>query len=148
MKINELINEALDNPYPYTWVQKSIGWIDSYFGTDDGSIVLVNFFKPAPEYDAWGIGFERDNNFNITGQGDAHRIFTTVIDIMFEFVDQHSPEYILFSSKEQSRTKLYNRLISKLCHQKGYTLLSDYPDVFDKLLKGHGEKFILGKIDK
>ena len=49
--------------------------------------------------------------YGVTGGGDAFVIFATVIHALKMFVRAHGRPFILFTAKEASRQKLYDRFI-------------------------------------
>ena len=112
MRINELLTEVGDNPYPSKLVQK-IGKEYKSFASKDGRIQLTMVVKNRGRI--LDINFVVDGSADITGGGDQFRIFSTALDI----IDKNLPEMILktkptsvsFSAKtgDSSRVKLYNK---------------------------------------
>ena len=76
----------------------------------------------------WQVEFYRNNSQEVTGEGDAQRIFATVLGAIEKFIKKHDPLQITFSaSKEvepgqnsESRAKLYNRLVDRYAAAWGY----------------------------
>ena len=65
---------------------------------------------------AWDFTFQSDDqndSFGVTGQGGkkAFVIFATVIHALKEFVRAKGRPFIIFTAKEASRRKLYDRFI-------------------------------------
>ena len=60
----------------------------------------------------------------ITGTGDQVAVFSTVANILKDFVQSYKPNIIYFSAKEQSRIKLYTTLSKRL--SKMSYLKNDY----------------------
>jgi hypothetical protein len=75
------------------------------------------------------VEFYRNNSQEVTGEGDAQRVFATVLTAIQEFLKIEQPANISFSaSKEvepgqnsESRAKLYNRLVQRYAGSWGYT---------------------------
>jgi hypothetical protein len=81
--------------------------------------------------DAVDIEFKRGGSFDVTGRGDAERVFGTVIQAVTTYLSKYRrPEYILFSGKETSRNKLYLRLVARYAARYGYQEIgiNDLPD--------------------
>jgi hypothetical protein len=53
----------------------------------------------------------------VTGTGEAFQVFSTVIDILRDFVKKHEPAMIKFSALEPSRIKLYSRLVDMVASE-------------------------------
>lgn len=64
----------------------------------------------------WLVGFYRDGDHDLTGAGDALKIFSTVLDVIKLHCRKHKVNYLGWSAKksETSRVKLYNRLIKRV----------------------------------
>jgi hypothetical protein len=78
--------------------------------------------------DEWQVEFYRDTSQALTSQGDAQRIFATVINAVQKFVKKHKPQLVRFSATKevepgqnsQSRAKLYNRIVNRYANDWGY----------------------------
>ena len=77
--------------------------------------------------DAVDIEFTRGGSYDITGRGDAERVFGTVMQAITTYLSEYRrPDYILFSGKESSRNKLYLKLVARYAAQFGYkTIVQD-----------------------
>lgn len=53
-------------------------------------------------------------SFQITGTGRAYEVFSTVVDILKDFIDVEQPLLIDFGADEVSRQKLYARIIQRV----------------------------------
>ena len=73
----------------------------------------------------------------VTGEGDAQRIFATVLSAIQQFIKKKHPDRVRFSADKegdddddqygQSRTKLYNHLVQRYANSWGYnTYIDDY----------------------
>lgn len=128
------IMEAFDQPYRLTWEQGEYDSYDAYTQLPDGSNLSIHFnLESAGPYgtdEEWQVEFWRNQSLAVTGEGDAQRIFATVLAAIEDFIGMEHPERIAFSaSKEvepgqnvQSRAKLYDRLIQRYAAGWGYTV--------------------------
>jgi hypothetical protein len=118
MKINELFSKE----YPITWKRNR-----AYFKTANGrpGVVMFDSDEPAEgDYSLVDIEFSIQDEFGVTGQGDASSIFATVFTAIREYIANNSPDFITFDAKEPSRQKLYNRMVTRL---PGYQLVKADP---------------------
>ncbi len=79
-----MLTEAFDKPYRFRKKELFKGYIVYNFIPDDGSDIDV-FFKEneiSDEESVWFVTFERNLEMGVTGEGDAMRIFATVIDVL------------------------------------------------------------------
>ena len=71
-----------------------------------------------------------------TGGGDAFKIFSTVLDIIKDYIKNNDPEGIKFAANKdelfgqdkwetQSREKLYNKMIERFATKAGYEVDAD-----------------------
>jgi hypothetical protein len=143
LKTNK-VAEAFDQPYPIQWEQSDYGDYDALATLPDGTYLNIMFEHVTP-YEV-NISFWRNNSLEVTGEGDAQRIFATVLIAIQKFLTMEQPSNITFSaSKEvepgqnsESRAKLYNRMVNRYAAAWGYT-----PHSFD-----HGDevKYELSRI--
>jgi hypothetical protein len=139
MRIHELINEGFDQPYPFTWEDSEYGDTDALARLPDGSNLSIMFNKQQDEdgEEAVQIEFYRNNSQEVTGEGDAQRVFATVITAIQKYIKQHNPLKLTFSASKlldptvyyepdepqpnpESRAKLYDRLIQRYSRAWGY----------------------------
>jgi hypothetical protein len=120
----ENLAEALDStPYPYEEISSThhnyIASRSQYiFTTEDNLPYVAMIFK----YPGNRIRIEFKSTkqtrdflgFEVTGTGDARKVFATVIDIVKKYVDKHHPVEISFSAKEPSRVRLYDAFLKRL----------------------------------
>ncbi|MBC8554741.1 MAG: adenylyltransferase/cytidyltransferase family protein, partial [Candidatus Brocadiales bacterium] len=122
---NDLVlNETFDQPYDYKWEMQhpKKWWATAELERPSVklSIVIQKVFD-----NEWEIEFTRDMSQDKTGEGDAMRIFATVIKALKEFVADVHPEYINFraektGSNTDSRPNLYRKLIKRYAKEWGY----------------------------
>lgn len=76
---------------------------------------------PESYYNLRSMGYVAQGRYSLTKTGDSFRIMATVIDIFKEFVKIEQPDEITFTAKEESRRRLYERLVSMAsAHIPGY----------------------------
>ena len=134
------LNEAFDKPYRYTSKghTKKEGNVTYNFKTDvedprfdDPSDIDVYFESDKEEEPNYTISFDRDGSTSVTGEGDAMRVFATVIAIIKDFVKKRDPKLMGFSAFKDvfasstapgkgSREKLYDRMLKKYAGSMGY----------------------------
>jgi 8-oxo-dGTP pyrophosphatase MutT (NUDIX family) len=124
------VDEAFDQPYKSKWETSEYGDVDASTKLPDGTYLNIMFNQ---EYDGEGeeviqVEFHRNNSQEVTGEGDAQRIFATVLGAIQKYIKKYKPPQITFSaSKEvepgqnsESRAKLYNRLVDRYAASWGY----------------------------
>ena len=133
MFISELfVNEAFDQPYPSKWEKSDYGDYDALAKLPDGTNLSIMFNHEGD--DEWQVEFYRNNSQEVTGEGDAQRVFATVLNSIQQFIEKQHPGRIRFSATKedndgtsQSRSKLYNRLVQRYANLWGYSVdISDY----------------------
>jgi hypothetical protein len=151
MRAQEFVTEAFNQPYKMKWEKSDYGDVDALVTLPDGTYLTIMFEHVTP-YEV-NISFWRNNSLDVTGEGDAQRIFATVLAAIQKFLTMEQPANISFSaSKEidmdaddsgakfnpESRAKLYNRMVNRYAAAWGYT-----PHSFD-----HGDevKYELSRI--
>lgn len=131
------IMETFDQPYAVTWEKSEYGSYDALARLDDGTNLSINFnlesSGPEGMDEEWQIEFWRNNSLDVTGEGDAQRVFATVLMAIQEFIKKENPERVRFSAAKddndnnQSRTKLYSRLVRRYAASWGYSVdVSEY----------------------
>lgn len=136
MRITEIITEAFNAPYPMTWEHGDESH-DALVKLSDGSNLSIMFSQDygdlgEPE---WQVEFWRNNSQDVTGEGDAQRIFSTVLSAIQQFIQLEEPEHIRFSASKEtdagernrSRSSLYTSLVKRYANSWGYSVeVSDY----------------------
>ena len=132
-----IMNEAFDRPYAMKWEKSEADdSMDALVRLPDGSNLSIMFNM---DYDEEGeevvqAEFWRNNSQEVTGEGDAQRIFATVLAAIQQYIKKHKPKRLSFSaSKEvdmdadhvekfnpESRAKLYDRLVQRYARAWGY----------------------------
>jgi len=134
-----IMKEAFDKPYKTKSEKSEHGDIDILAKLPDGTNLSIMFNQ---EYGDEGeevvqVEFYRNNSQEVTGEGDAQRIFATVLDAIQKYIKKYKPQRLSFSaSKEidptlyygpddtlpnpESRAKLYDRLVQRYSKALGY----------------------------
>lgn len=136
MRASEILTELFDPKAGFD-LKWDAGSSTEQFATAydrQGRAIDISFIKSEG---LWDIEFERDGAMDITGGGDAERVFATVINAIKIFVDKVKPEFIVFSAKEPSRQSLYKALANRVGRQIGYKL---YPLDFERAMAITGSK--------
>ena len=119
------LDELLNNPLPWTETDVSDDYVEYMFSVEDLGMYMVSFSDVGADDGTWELSFAlydndqgRAQNTIVGTGGKELQVFATVKDILQDFMQSHSSgvEYIEFSSKEPSRTKLYRRLARMLGH--------------------------------
>jgi len=131
MKIAELF-ETFDQPYPLSWTGETDGFqgpgphggMRAFANLPDDTPLLIMFnHEGNGEYQ---VEFHRNHSQDVSGEGDAYKIFATVLHAIKKFIKERSPEMIFFSGEKgdigdnPSRTNLYSRMVQKFARQLGY----------------------------
>ena len=129
-KAQQPVNEAFDQPYRLKWEHGDYGDVDAYAKLDDGNYLSIMFNKGynQDKEEAWNVEFFRNNSQEVTGEGDAQRVFATVLSAIQKFIKKYKPNKVIFSaSKEveqgqnaQSRARLYDSLVQRYARAWGF----------------------------
>jgi len=131
MKINEIITEAFDKPYAFNWSRGDHGDYDVFVKLPDGSPLNIAFNREGD--DGWHVAFDRGHSQEITGEGDAQRIFATVLTSIQQFILKENPDRLYFSASKDvepgqnptSRARLYERMVRRYANSLGYDVVVD-----------------------
>jgi hypothetical protein len=134
------IDEGFDQPYPIKWEKGMHGDIDASAKLPDGTYLSIMFNKldnVKPDDKTWMVEFYRNNSQEVTGEGDAQKVFATVLTAIQQFITKYKPLKIYFSASKlldpsinygpddvvpnpESRAKLYDRLVQRYAKAWGY----------------------------
>jgi len=126
------VNEAFDQPYKILrWEKGDYGDVDAIARLDDNTFLSIMFnkgFSQGTKEEAWSVEFYRNNSQEVTGEGDAQRVFATVLSAIQTFIKKYKPNRVIFSaSKEveqgqnaESRASLYDRLVQRYAKSWGF----------------------------
>ena len=117
---NTQINELFRSPSDWEWFNTG-----PYRAVADFEVGDVPYIFSAellnPKAKAWHISFkakgdEFSNEYGVLGTGNASHVFSTVLDIMRDFLKVYKGNVntLKFSADEPSRVKLYSRMIDRL----------------------------------
>ena len=129
------VAEAFDNPYKTKIEKSDYGDVDMLAKLPDGTNLSIMFNNQGD--DEWQVEFYRNNSQEVTGEGDAQRVFATVLASMQKFIKKYKPWRLTFSATKlldptiyyepdqpvpnpESRAKLYNRLVQRYATAWGY----------------------------
>ena len=125
-----VIKESFDQPYPIIWSRGEYGDVDGFTTLADGSRLELLFNLENKESKQWMFQFYRDDRDDVSGQGDAQRVFATVLNALKIFLRRRRPNRLHFSAsretdsgqKSQSRSNLYTRLVQRYAPTWGYNV--------------------------
>lgn len=83
-----------------------------------GNYIDINFVPVRPNIT--DMEFSRNDSFDVTGGGDAGRVFATVLEAAKKYLEGYRPPVIVFTGKSGSRSKLYQRMVDRFAQQFGY----------------------------
>jgi hypothetical protein len=128
--IKDEITEAFDYPYKLKWKKSSYGDVDASATLDDGNYLNISFNQDENQDGelVWNVEFDRNYSQAVTGEGDAQRVFATVLSAIQIFIKKYKPLKLAFgASKEvdqgqnsQSRARLYDSLVQRYARAWGY----------------------------
>jgi hypothetical protein len=160
------VNEAFDNPYKGKWEKSDYGDIDVNAKLPDGTYLNIMFNLQTGDdgEEVVQVEFYRNNSQEVTGEGDAQRIFATVLDAIQKYIKKYKPQRLSFSASKavdmdaddveyfnpESRAKLYDRLVQRYSKALGYRAFrADNGDIviyeLSRLGQGVAENFHDGK---
>jgi cytidyltransferase-like protein len=133
--VEQGVAEAFDNPYKTKTEKSDYGDVDMLAKLPDGTNLSIMFNNQGD--DEWQVEFYRNNSQEVTGEGDAQRVFATVLASMQKFIKKYKPWRLTFSATKlldpstyyepdqpvpnpESRAKLYNRLVQRYATAWGY----------------------------
>jgi len=123
----DTIYESLTQPYELIdWDKEDFSEsVKTWAALPDGTYLEIDFDQESPDLNDWTVTFHRDDTMDLTGQGDAYRIFATVLFAIRKFVIDQNPDAISFSAfknKDEtgSRQSLYTALAKRYANSLGY----------------------------
>ena len=131
MRAKDFITEAFDRPYAFNWQRGDHGDYDVFVKLPDGSPLNISFVREGD--DGWHVAFDRGHSQDITGEGDAQRIFATVLTSIQQFIIKQDPARLYFSASKdvehgqnpESRARLYERMVNRYAAAMGYDVVVD-----------------------
>ena len=125
------VNEAFDQPYKLKWEKGDHGDVDAIAKMDDGNYLSIMFnkgFSQETKEEAWSVEFYRNNSQEVTGEGDAQRVFATVLSAIQTFIKKYKPNKVFFAANKVddtghdslSRARLYDSLVQRYAKAWGF----------------------------
>ena len=133
------VAEAFNNPYKTKSEKSEYGDIDMLAKLPDGTNLSIMFNKQQDDdgEEITQVEFYRNNSQEVTGEGDAQRIFATVLASIQKYIKKYKPLRLSFSASKvtdptiyyepdqprpnpESRAKLYDRLVQRYARAWGY----------------------------
>jgi 8-oxo-dGTP pyrophosphatase MutT (NUDIX family) len=136
---NVYIKEAFDQPYKTKTEKSDYGDVDMLARLPDGTNLSIMFNKQQNNdgEETIQVEFYRNNSQEVTGEGDAQKIFATVLTSIQKYIKKYKPARLSFSASKatdptiyyepdqpqpnpESRAKLYDRLVQRYSKAWGY----------------------------
>lgn len=141
----------LEKSFPIeTWYEDDETYANVAVAHDsEGRDIEVIFTPLHEEINAIDFDFTRGGTFEKTGEGEAGKVFATVLNAFNSYLANiNVPNYILFASKGGSRTSAYMALIRRFAGKFGYKHISfnDLPDEIKDQPQAEGHQFVLARI--
>lgn len=122
MRATEFIAELFQSGKDYKWEFRGSEEVFARFTVGDIEYLWAARVEDMRNPQTWTISFSRsgqvqqDKMFGLTGTGNSAEVMSTVIDITRQFLQEYGDKVLelRFSSKEESRTKLYVRMVKRL----------------------------------
>lgn len=133
------VTEAFDKPYRTKLEKSEYGDIDMLAKLPDGTNLSIMFNKQQDDEgkEVVQVEFYRNNSQEVTGEGDAQRIFATALASIQKYIKKYKPSRLSFSASKvtdptiyyepgqpqpnpESRAKLYDRLVQRYARDWGY----------------------------
>ena len=109
------INELFDRPVEWELATSRSDVYEYEFRLED-KLYYVDFEDPVDGVWRFNFGFMSggEGQTGIMGTGYEYEVFSTVIEIVQDFLQRVNPNGLMFTAKELSRKKLYNRMIKRV----------------------------------
>ena len=126
------VTEAFDQPYKILrWEKGNHGDVDAIARLDDNTFLSIMFnkgFSQETKEEAWSVEFFRNNSQDVTGEGDAQRVFATVLSSIQTFIKKYKPNKVFFAANKvddtghdsPSRARLYDSLVQRYARAWGF----------------------------
>jgi len=126
------LEESFDKPYKILrWEKGDFGDVDAIARLDDNSFLSIMFnkgFSQETKEEAWSVEFYRNNSQEVTGDGDAQRVFATVLSAIQTFIKKYKPNKVYFAANKVddtghdslSRARLYDSLVQRYARAWGF----------------------------
>jgi putative chitinase len=139
------ISESLNTPYSYNWVLQTENSWTAKSKTKDGREIDVRFVVSYKPHNRWDMAFIVDGVDEKTNKGDQFKIFSTVIEIVKDFISKVKPNVLVFYGRAEdgslSRINLYKKMAYSLTKNTDYNVNkftvnkgTQYETIFIKLI--------------
>jgi hypothetical protein len=135
---SDVFAESFNQPYPVKVIQSPDS--DDYEAAlrlPDGTGMEILFTEHGG---IWDMEFYRGGSQDVTGDGDAFRIFATMMEAVRQFIRMEKPGAVSFTATKdvpegqdpESRAKLYTRMVERFADSLGYqAYIDDYGDMVE-----------------
>lgn len=122
MRATEFLTELFQQGKNWKWEFRGSEEAFASFTVGDIEYLWAARVENMRNPEAWTISFSRrgqqqlDKMFGITGTGNSAEVMATAVDITRSFLQEYGDKVLelRFSSKEESRSKLYARMVKRL----------------------------------
>lgn len=133
------VAETFNKPYKTKLEKSEYGDIDMLAKLPDGTnlSIMFNNHQDDEGNEIVQVEFYRNNSQEVTGEGNAQRIFATVLTSIQKYIKKYKPARLSFSASKatdptiyyepgqprpnpESRAKLYDRLVQRYARSWGY----------------------------
>lgn len=141
----------VDKAFPIeTWYEDDDTYANVAVAHDsEGRDIEVIFTPLHDEVNAIDFDFTRGGTFEKTGEGEAGKVFATVLNAFSSYLSNiNTPDYILFASKGGSRTSAYQAMIRRFAGRFGYKPIqyNDLPPEIADQPQAEGHQFVLARV--
>lgn len=154
MRVSEFITELfdIDKSFPIKdWGMDDDTYANVATAYDNNNVPIQIIFTPLhEEINAIDFDFTRGGTYEKTGEGDAGKVFATVLKALSIYLKHiKKPDYILFGSKGESRTRAYQAMVKRYASKFGYKEISyqDLPTEISDQPTPEGQMFVLAKLN-
>lgn len=104
------ITEAMNRPQPWKWTIDEDEDMVAEFHIPDGRQFQVVFNAHVGNKNFWEMSFQTSDRIQVNAGGQFD-VFSTIIDVLKDFLELREPRYIYFTSdaRDKSRVLLYTR---------------------------------------
>lgn len=137
-KFKKFISEIFSSSFDYKLTKNGEDQKIYRFKTKKKFNGYVQFDRDFINNDYWEIEFVINDSIDKTGEGESYYIFSTVLDIIQEFIRKFQPIAITFEAfsddDSNNRAKLYLRLIKYFAKENEYQFQYTLSDVVSKFI--------------
>lgn len=111
-----LLSEVFNQPVKWKYIKDTSDIVLAKFMVGDlGYTFRAAVVDTSPET-TWDVDFRigLPDEYGVSGTGYQQQVFATIIDIMSDFITNHSPKIITLKAEEPNRMQLYLRMFKRL----------------------------------